>query len=136
MSEKQFVVESRDEHLFTVRDTVNEKQVICLEFNSNETLAYLSFMQLIQLMNDLADENRQLNHDYTTCKINKQINSGRLKDLERIIIDTITRSIRDVDTRVYDEKSPCLEVRCILNELRWDVERAFRNFRELEEIYK
>ena len=133
MSEKQFVVEIIDRHLFTVKDTVNEKQVTCLEFNTNETSVYLSFMQLIQLMNDLADENRQLKYDYNTCKDKRQLYYINLDDLERIIIESISMCMTDVNAVVLAEKATYLKVNDELNKLNHTIKNAFRNFRELGE---
>ena len=133
MSEKQFVVEIIDRHLFTVKDTVNEKQVTCLEFNTNETSVYLSFMQLIQLMNDLADENRQLKYDYNTCKDKRKVDYINLADLERIIIESISMCMTDVNVVVLAEKATYLKVNDELNKLNHTIKNAFRNFRELGE---
>ena len=133
MSEKQFVVEIIDRHLFTVKDTVNEKQVTCLEFNTNETSVYLSFMQLIQLMNDLADENRQLKYDYNTCKDKRQLYYINLDDLERIIIESISMCMTDVNAVVLAEKATYLKVNDELKKLNHTIKNAFRNFRELGE---
>lgn len=62
MTEKRFTIIQNGD-LFTVRDTVENKPMGVFEFKENEFPVFFCFHNIIDLLNELNNENKQLKYD-------------------------------------------------------------------------
>jgi len=128
---KRFII-IQDEDNFTVRDTLKNRPMGMFEFKEDEFPVYFCFHKIIDLLNELHDENKQLRND---CSILVQSNQEYRKEDEQLkqVLGSILIEVK----RDITNTSQTGEVKVFINPNSFDlISDVLRKYGALKEWYE